>query len=135
MLEVMSWIQIFERARKTGTFNEDDYEKAKSWPHCAVGDMICSIGYNKSYTSRQLAAIIVHLDNNLADMGCAFTAAIAKSEYMSECKQDYSSDDEYRKECMKLVNKAQEIYDMIQKTEPSQALIDFLVLKATPATA
>ena len=131
----MNWKQIFERARKTGTFNEDDYEKAKSWPHCAVGDNLRSRGYDKSYTSSQLGNIVVKFDNDLVDMGCTFTAAIAKSEYMSECKQDYSSDDKYRKECMKRVNKAQEIYDRIQKTEPSQALIDKLGLTATPAAA
>ena len=131
----MSWKQIFKRARKTGTFNEDDYEKAKSWPHCAVGDNLRSRGYNKSYTSRQLGNIVVMFDNDLVDMGCAFTAAIAKSEYMSECKQDYSSDDEYHKECMKRVNMAQEIYYRIQKMEPSKALIGKLGLKDTPAAS
>ena len=135
MLEVISWKQIFERARKTGTFNEDDWETAKLWNYCAVGDMICSRGYNMSYASKQLADIIVKYDDDLADMGCAFTAAIAKSRHMSELKQNYSSEDEYRKECIRCVNEAEEIYDKVQKTEPSQALIDHLDLKATPATA
>ena len=131
----MSWKQIFKRARKTGTFNEDDHKTALSWPDCAVGDMLRSRGYNKSYTSRQLGDIVVALDNDLVDMGCAFTASVAISEYISERKQNYSSDENYRKQCMAYIDEAQEIYNKIQKTEPSQALIDKLGLKATPAAA
>ena len=131
----MEWKQIFERAKKTGAFTDADLETAKSWPHCAVGDNLRSRGYDKSHASDDLGNIIVNLDFNLKFMGRAFTTAVSDSNCMSRCKQDYNSDEYYRKQCISYINEAQRIYDMIQKTKPSQALIDHLGLKATPAAA
>ena len=131
----MEWKQIFELARKTETFTDADLKMAKSWPDCAVGDKLHSRGYNKSRSSDDLFRIIVKLDTNLALMGAKFTCAVADANHMPKCKQDYYSEYEYSQQCMEYIDEAQEIYDRIQKTEPSKALIDRLNLKATPAAA
>ena len=131
----MEWKQIFKRAQKTGTFTDADLEKAKSWPHCAVGDNLRSRGYNKSRSSGDLFRIIVKLDEKLSHMGASFTCAVADANRMPKRKQDYYSEYEYRKQCMEYIDEAQEIYDRIQKTEPSKALIDELELTVPPASA
>ena len=131
----MEWKQIFGRARKTGTFSKDDLKTARSWPRCAVGNMLRSRGYNLSLTSRQLGKIIERYDINLEEMGIHFTMAISDSNYMPKCKQDYNSDENYRKQCMAYIDKAQKIYDRIQKTEPSKALINELELTVPPTSA
>ena len=47
----------------------------------------------------------------------------------------YATDSEYHNECMRLVNKAQNIYNKIQKMEPTQALINNLGLTAAQAAS
>ena len=131
----MEWKQIFEQAKKTGTFSYDNLKTARSWPHCAVGNMLRNMGYNRTLTSGHLGKIIERYDTNLEEMGIYFTMAISDSYYMPKCKQDYNSDENYHKQCMAYIDKAQEIYDRIQKTEPTQALINELRLKTTPVAA
>ena len=97
--------------------------------------MLRSRGYNLSLTSRQLGKIIERYDINLEEMGIHFTMAISDSNYMPKCKQDYNSDENYRKQCMAYIDKAQKIYDRIQKTEPSKALINELELTVPPTSA
>ena len=131
----MEWKQIFGRARKTGTFTDADLEIARSWPHCAVGDMLRNRGYNLSLTSSQLGKIIERYDINLEEMGIHFTMAVSNSHHMPMYKQDYNSDENYRKQCMAYIDKSQKIYDQIQKMNLSKALIDRLCLKATSVVA
>ena len=50
----MKWKQIFEIARKTGTFTDADLKMARSWPDCAVGDKLHSMNYDKSYAHQQM---------------------------------------------------------------------------------
>ena len=131
----MNWKQKFEIARKTGTFTDADLEIARSWPHCAVGDMLRNRGYNKSHSSNDLFRIIVKLDEKLTHMGASFTCAVADANHMPKRKQDYYSEYEYRKQCMEYIDEVQEIYDRIQETEPSKALIDELELTVPPTSA
>ena len=131
----MSWKQIFERARKTGTFTDADLEMAKSWPHCAVGDMLCSRGYNKSHTSDELADIIISYNFALYGIGDTFFGFIYRSNTMPERKYLYNTEDEYHKECMRLVDEAEKIYDRIQKIGPNLSLRNHLNLKVAPVTS
>ena len=131
----MEWKQIFEQAKKTGAFVDVDLEMARSWPHCAVGDNLRNRGYNLSLISGELGKIVEKHDTNLVNLGIKFTTAVAKSSRMPVCKQNYTSDEKYRKICAAFINKAQEIYNKIQKTEPSQALINELELTVTPTSA
>ena len=131
----MKWKQIFEVARKTETFTDADLKMAKSWPDCAVGDNLRSRNYNKSRSSDDLFRIIVKLDTNLALMGSNFTCAVADANRMPKRKQDYYSEYEYSKQCMEYIDEAQEIYNKIQKTEPSKALIDELKLTVPPTAS
>ena len=87
----MKWKQIFEVARKTGTFTDADLKMARSWPDCAVGDKLHSMNYDKSRPSADdLYKIIYKLDTNLASMGVSFTLAVSDANYMPVCKQDYT---------------------------------------------
>ena len=131
----MNWKQRFERALKTGAFNKDDYETTVSWPDCAAGDMLRGRGYNKSYTSDKLEDIIEDLDNHLAHVDARFSWAVYESQIMPKFHDDYPSEDEYRKECIRLVNEAQKIYDEIQNMDLNQALIDKLELTVPPTSA
>ena len=131
----MEWKQIFELARKTETFTDADLKMAKSWPDCAVGDKLHGMHYSRSHLSDNLHKIIVKLDTNLALMGSNFTCAVADANRMPKRKQDYYSEYEYSKQCMEYIDEAQEIYDRIQKTEPSKALIDELELTVQPTSA
>ena len=130
----MEWKQIFEYARKNKTFSRDDLTKAGSWPHCAVGDNLRSRGYKKTHTSGDLGYIVDLYSKNLAEMGYSFTLAVSNSERMLKNRARYNSEDEYNKKCMYYINEAQKIYNNIQKTEPSQALIDKLKLTVTPTS-
>ena len=131
----MSWKQIFERARKTGTFNEDDYNTATSWKHCAVGDLLHSSGYNGSYSSDVLGGIVAEHDDYLLDKGLEFTKAVSDSLEMPSKRHRYHSEANYRKACIKLVRKAQKIYDEIQREEINQYLEEHLELTVTAAVS
>ena len=111
----MSWIQVFEYARKNGAFAKEDIEMSVRWTTCAVNDKLCSMGYNNlSYTCLSLGGIIEEYDSDLQDIGYAFTCAVYDAQGIDG------------------INKAQEIYDKIQKMNLNQALIDRLRLTVTP---
>ena len=74
---------------------------ATSWPDCAVGDMLCSRGYNKSHTSGELADIIISYNFALYGIGDTFYGFIYRSNTMPQRKYLYNTEDEYRKECMR----------------------------------
>ena len=131
----MKWEQRFEIALKTGTFTYEDVAMARSWPDCAAGDKLRSMGYNKSYTADELGDIIEYLDKYLANMGIRFASTVMVSASMPKDRVCYSSEDKYRKKCIRLVNRAQKIYDKIQSATPDTNLADYLELKATPAAA
>ena len=131
----MKWKQIFEIARKTGTFTDADLKMAESWPDCAVGDNLRSRGYDRSRSSDDLFRIIVKIDEKLTNLGARFTCAVANANNMPNRKQDYNLDENYRNQCMAYIDTAQAIYNKIQKTEPSKALIDELKLTVPPTAS
>ena len=131
----MKWKQIFENARKIGTFTDEDIKMAKSWPDSAVGDMLRSKGYNLPLTSDMLAVTIYKHDAVLEAMGCCFYNVVKKSELLPICGEIHNTNDEYREEIMDLINEAQEIYDRIQRMKPSKALIDELKLTVPPTAS
>ena len=97
--------------------------------------MLHNRGYNRIHTSQQLGHIVLSYDDKLNTMGCRLFGTLDESNAMPQRKETYESEDEYRKECMRLVDDAEKAYDEIQNTEPSQALIDCLNLKATPVAS
>ena len=131
----MNWKQRIERAQKNGTFTNEDLEAAESWPDCAVGIKLRSIGYSMSHTSDQLDAIINKYDNDLAWIGYHFAKAVKVSETMSKNKKCFNTDEEHHEICQHITNIAQSIYDKIQNMEPTQSLIDKLGLTATQAAS
>ena len=130
----MNWKQIIERAQKNGTFIYEDRKAANSWLHCAVGDKLRNMGYDKSYTHQQLGLIIERYDAYLEEMGLRFYEAVYFSERLPP-NREYYTDDEYRESCMASMNEVRRIYDKIQQMEPTQALINKLGLTATLAVA
>ena len=129
----MKWNQIFENALKTGTFTNVDLGMAISWPHCAVGDLLHSRGYNGSYSSDVLGRIVDEHDDYLLDKGLEFTKAVRDSLEMPSKRNRYHSEANYHKACIKLVRKAQKIYDEIQREEIHSDLEDHLELTVTSA--
>ena len=116
----MNWKQRFKSAQNHKAFNRDDEETARSWPRGPVGDMLRSRGCKRRYTHGQLAMIIKMHDVGIVEMRRDFIKAIDDSAMMSTSK-----------ERIKAVNKVKKIYNKIQKTKPSQALIDELELTVT----
>ena len=92
------------------------------------------MGYNLSLTSEKLGSIVIKLDKDLAKMGYSFTESVSISAGLLRYREEYM-DDNRRNDYLYYINTAQETYDEIQKTEPTQALINELHLKATPVTA
>ena len=124
----MNWKQRFKSAQNRKAFNRDDEETARSWTRGPVGDMLRSRGYKKRHTHGQLAMIIKTHDVGIVEMRRDFIKAIDDS-MMSMMSTS--------KERIKAVNKVKKIYNKIQKTKPSQVLIDELELTVTvtPASA
>ena len=129
----MNWKQRFENTLKTGTFTNVDLEMAISWPHCAVGDLLHSSGYNGSYSSDALGRIVAEHDDYLLDKGLEFTKAVSDSLKMPNKRYRYHSEANYRKACIKLVRKAQKIYDEIQREGINQYLEEHLELTVASA--
>ena len=91
--------------------------------------MLHTRGYNRLHTSKQLGHIVMAYDSDLESMGDILYGIINESYNMPQRKENYESEDEYRKECMSLVDEAEKAYDEIQNMVPSQALINRLNLK------
>ena len=65
----------------------------------------------------------------------SFTRAVRHSVNMPTERANHDSEDKYHKQCIAYINKAQKIYDEIQQTEPTQALIDKLELTVAAVSA
>ena len=127
----MNWKQRFKNARKNVTFDEDDVESASLLPDSAVGDKLHSMGYNMSFTSDQLEIIVDKLDNDLRNMEQSFFDAVEYSETLSGELDEYDTYSTYHRDCMDVIDDAEECYDKIQDKKLTQDIIDVLSLKET----
>ena len=122
----MKWSQRFKIALKTGAFNEDDYNTATSWKHCAVGDNLRRSGCNMSHTSDAIGRHVGDCDDYLSGKGFEFTKAVSDSLEMPSKRHLYHSEANYRRACIRRVRKAQKIYNEIQGEEIDPVIKEYL---------
>ena len=130
----MNWKQRFNNARKNVTFDDDDMYWATLFPDSsAVGDKLRSMGYNMSFTPDQLHIIVDKLDHDLIEMERLFIDAVEYSAaVLSGEIGNHDTYSTYHKDCMDVIDDAEECYDDIQNKKLTQDIIDVLSLKDTP---